>query len=439
MYELIRFVLFSAASLFYRFRKVGADIPQDGPLMVIANHPNALIDPIFITGVSKRRLRMMAKAPIFSMPILGSIARAMGCLPVHRAKDGADTKANLSLFEKVDTSLRAGEAALIFPEGISHHQPQLQALKTGAARMVLSAWAHGVTSLRILPVGLWFESKSVFRSDAAILIGQPFVPRIDLAPGADPLDPALVDNVTAQMEAALLHVTINTERHQDVPLLDMVATLWSMQAPTRAERLLRLSQGLRQRSIASPAIVDALRTHSEALLSRLHQHGLDVDDITDATLTSRQQTSSVLWFLVRETLVFVMALPMALLGSVAWAVPFWAVHLVDKAKATESDMHGTIKVLAGVVLFPLWWVVLVVLAGVFLSPWWALLLGLVLPGCGMTARHYRLARVRAWQQIRSAVTLWRQPQLRDALVADRDALLQAVEEVASSNEAPISS
>ncbi len=57
------------------FRRVEAAglerVPAEGPLLVVLNHPNALIDPLFILGLAPRPVAFLAKAPLFRMPVLG--------------------------------------------------------------------------------------------------------------------------------------------------------------------------------------------------------------------------------------------------------------------------------------------------------------------------------------------------------------------------------
>ena len=55
----------------------------------MGNHPNALIDPALLIAVSPRPLTLLAKAPLFRIPVLGALVRGLGALPVVRAQDGA--------------------------------------------------------------------------------------------------------------------------------------------------------------------------------------------------------------------------------------------------------------------------------------------------------------------------------------------------------------
>ena len=63
---------------------------------------------------------------------------------------------------------------LIFPEGITHDEPSLAPLKTGAARMALHARDAGdVDGLAVVPIGLTFERKDAPRTRVLVQIGEP--------------------------------------------------------------------------------------------------------------------------------------------------------------------------------------------------------------------------------------------------------------------------
>ncbi len=80
------------------FRRVvvtGAEnVPRTGPVMLLLNHPNSLVDPMCILGLAPRRVVFLAKEPLFHLPIIGTLTRAMGSIPVYRRMDGADTSQN---------------------------------------------------------------------------------------------------------------------------------------------------------------------------------------------------------------------------------------------------------------------------------------------------------------------------------------------------------
>jgi glycerol-3-phosphate O-acyltransferase / dihydroxyacetone phosphate acyltransferase len=122
----MRAVLVALCRLLLRvfFRRVevvgGERVPGDGPVMFTLNHPNGLIDPLFILCLSSRPVSFLAKAPLFRTPLVGWFVRTFECLPVYRKQDGNDPAKNREIIERSVELLRSGNAIAIFPEGTSH-------------------------------------------------------------------------------------------------------------------------------------------------------------------------------------------------------------------------------------------------------------------------------------------------------------------------------
>ena len=185
VYGVVRGVLSSALRLFYRIERAGPALPE-GPLLLVGNHPNALVDPGLMIAVSSRPLTFLAKEPIFRMPVLGALVRALGALPVVRAQDDPSRmRENVEALGAAARGLAGGRAIALFPEGRSHSEPSLGALKTGAARLALQA---GVP-VRLVPVGLTYAEKGRFRSAVRVEFG----PALEVSPG--PVGPGFFADV----------------------------------------------------------------------------------------------------------------------------------------------------------------------------------------------------------------------------------------------------
>src|SRR2546427_638345 len=173
--------------------------------MFVLNHPSGLIDPAFLLCLAPRRVSLLAKAPLFRMPVIGFFCRAFEAIPVHRRQDvGSDPSQNRETFDTARAVLARGAAIAIFPEGQSHSDPKLRPLKTGAARIAFGAAAGLAQSspMRIVPAGLYYRAKRTFRSAALLHFGEPFVVQpIALAPGEEP-PPGAVREVNAPIQPA---------------------------------------------------------------------------------------------------------------------------------------------------------------------------------------------------------------------------------------------
>ena len=134
------------AHVFYRVDVIGAP-PASGPLLLLPNHPNALLDPAIVIATAGRPVRFLAKSTLFRGGS-GLLMRAAGAIPVYRKQDAIQLRRNDETFAAVDAALARGEAICLFPEGISHSSGMLEPLRTGAARMALSA-AAACTARRV--------------------------------------------------------------------------------------------------------------------------------------------------------------------------------------------------------------------------------------------------------------------------------------------------
>src|SRR5256885_35362 len=132
---------FALRVFFRRVEVVGRErVPRRGACLFVLNHPNGLVDPAFLLCFAPRPVSFLAKSPLFRMPVVGFLVRALDSIPVYRKQDeGADTSRNRETFERAAELLRRGGTIAICPEGASHSEPYLLPLKTGAARIALGA------------------------------------------------------------------------------------------------------------------------------------------------------------------------------------------------------------------------------------------------------------------------------------------------------------
>ena len=115
MRRLIRVLLRVALRLYYRTIDVqGLDrLPAKGPVLLVANHPNSLIDPAVLVCVLPRPIAFGAKHTLFSNALLRPILEGFGAIPLVRASDDPKSMGkNLKAFERYDDLLQRGAIAL---------------------------------------------------------------------------------------------------------------------------------------------------------------------------------------------------------------------------------------------------------------------------------------------------------------------------------------
>lgn len=214
------------------FRRLEADgvekVPSNEPLIFVLNHPNGLIDPALVFVALPRPVSFLAKSTLFRVPLVGFFLRTVEALPLYRrvdagAKDQVAALAqNQRTFAACFQLLRQNRCIALFPEGVSHNSTRLLPLKTGAARIALGALAinkDNLIPLKILPVGLYYTSKTSFRSEALLRFGEPFeVAPVALDADGQPPREA-VRTLSEQIAEKLREVTLNVE---DADALEVV-------------------------------------------------------------------------------------------------------------------------------------------------------------------------------------------------------------------------
>src|SRR4051794_32569035 len=118
-----------ARTFFRRIEIVGWEKVPRGPVIFAVNHPNGLIDPLFLLSFVPRPISFLAKAPLFRYPLIGFVTRAFESIPVYRKQDNVKGT-NAETFTRARTLLARGGSIAIFPEGTTHSDPQLKELKT---------------------------------------------------------------------------------------------------------------------------------------------------------------------------------------------------------------------------------------------------------------------------------------------------------------------
>ena len=211
IYRLFRWFTGIALHWFYSsIEIIGRErIPANGPVILAASHHNALVDALIAGWIAPRRVTLTAKATLTDNVLLRWLFRLVGVVPLRRAKDetakteGAtpDVQRNASAFIYILDVLEKGGMILIFPEGISHSNPELAPLKTGASRIALEARdKRAVGNLQIIPLGLNFEDKGNPGTAVLAEVGEPI--------SLDSLGEITVDNLTALIAKRLAVVSL---------------------------------------------------------------------------------------------------------------------------------------------------------------------------------------------------------------------------------------
>lgn len=422
----------AAARVFHRVSLAGPPPPGTGPVLIVANHQNSLLDPALVQVAARRPVRFLAKAPLFTDPLVGPLVRGAGSIPVYRRMDGnVPEGANESMFREVHRRLAAGDAIGLFPEGISHGQPQLAPLRTGAARIALGARGAGIR-LPIVPVGIVLRDRGIFRSEVLLVSGPP-VEWADLAHRGEG-DAAAVRELTDRIAAALTALIVEYEEWAEQPQIALMDRVLQAAAPLAAragnaeraadarvarwQRLATAWGAHREQSPAAHALLDrAVRQHARRL---------SVLRLTPTDLVVPLDWLTALKWGARRIPLAVLGVLTALGLAIAW-IPYRLTGvIVSRRTGDGDDMTATVKAIGGAILFLVWTLLLTTAAG--LAGGWPVALAtlVVVPTLSLLALRTMERWMAAWRDTRRFVLLRRRRDRVAALLAEQERLADLI-------------
>ncbi len=389
-YPWIQLLLRAVVNLFFRRVEVGGshNVPLHSGGLVVSWHPNGLVDPGLILTQCPRPIVFGARHGLFRYPLVGSLLREVGTVPIYRASDMGKSSvqtrraANRKSLEALAERISAGSLSALFPEGVSHDQPDLQELKTGAARLYYRARQLGddANPPAIVPAGLYYDDKQMFRSSAMVAFHPPLKlpPQLDVTPTADvdsdevrELSRALTDHIEHTLRD-VVHATDSWELHD---LLHRTRRLVRAERAHRAgenpgkttigERVVGFAEvrdGYLDAQRREPAVARTLRTRVAAYDADLRSLGLEDYDLDEAPRLHSTRIAALLGLQILG--VFLLLPPLVFVGYLVNLPTAGLLIVVAKLTAKQPKDEATVKLMLGALLYPLTWIAVGIAAGV---------------------------------------------------------------------------
>ncbi|MGB6223048.1 YiiX/YebB-like N1pC/P60 family cysteine hydrolase [Haloferula sp.] len=371
-------------------RIIGRDhIPQSGPLLLVANHANSLFDPVLVGLTAKRRVCFLSKAPLFQSPFLARFMLWIGMIPVYRRQDDpGKAKCRLHSLAVAAESLSTGSAIGIFPEGKSHDQRTLTDIFGSAARLVQQAVDAGATDLKIVPVGINFYDKRLFRSAVWIEVGPAFDATSIIVGTQSIADErrALTAEIAKHLREAIIHLDDHKLEPflEDLEILDPATESPGMEKVFSLQQRKNVADGLNYFRKIQPSKVESVGRALVVHRLRLRDYELRVgSDILNVRGVRRLTT------LLRRSIWLTFGLIPVVSGVLQNILPLAVERLI--VRIIPQTGATTVALSRLVVAFPVfllwyaftWWL----MVGYFL-PWVAWFWVLLTPFAGLFALRY---------------------------------------------------
>ena len=423
IYRVLRVLFHVSLRGFFRNVVVegGANIPTSGPVLLVGNHTNAFVDPLVVLTSIDRRLTLTAKSTLTKSRFLSFLLRGFGVVLLHRRQDreeGARPEKNVGALGECVDILRAGGAVFVFPEGVSHSDPGMRPFKNGAARIVEGYLeADGAPPLSIVPVGLHFNKKDRWRSDAVALMG-PVVDARSLGGEAEDSD-ALTAALRQRVEA----VTANFGSTEERELVTQAGRLMEYRpegpepldrvrvfdAGTHVDLVHRLQFGAHRLRARDPALFESLTEESTAIANELRELGVEPHEVSLSMHIGR-----VALFILRELEILLVGAPLALAGAIVGFVPYQVTRRLVRLLSEDEDHPASNAVFLSIPIFLTWWL-MIGIAALFFGVGWFLVVTVGAPFTGLVYLGYRDRSGGMVRRVRSFLLWRREPDTRARL------------------------
>src|SRR4030067_1835637 len=155
LYSIAVFIISIFARLLFRLKVSGVEnIPLSGGVIIAANHFSYLDIPLLSYGLN-RTANFVGKKQLFTIPIVGTLLRLLGGIPIDREK------IDRSALREIMKKLNSGNVVVIYPEGTRSHDGRLQPGKPGGGFIFRMSGKKVVPTAilgtdKAMPSGSWF-------------------------------------------------------------------------------------------------------------------------------------------------------------------------------------------------------------------------------------------------------------------------------------------
>jgi glycerol-3-phosphate O-acyltransferase/dihydroxyacetone phosphate acyltransferase len=443
LYRACRLLLRSALSFYFaRIERFHLErVPETGPVLFASNHPNSLTDAFVIGASVRRKVNFVATVQLFRFAPLRWFLLRCGVIPINRVKDDPRAmRSVLSTFEACFKVLEKGEAIAIFPEGITHDDPQLKTVKTGAARMALELEHRhaGKLGLTIVPVGLSFSAKDKYRSAILLHFGTP-IHAADFLADYGEKKHQCIQALSSEIEARIQELMVHLEHLERARIVEAVKRLYldtlrlgntTIQTPVQP-----LSEELLLTQAIARAVDFSFENHPERATRfvrglRRYETLLGKLRLSEDLLVHFPERHSLLSRSAWWALGAVLFAPVAAYGWIHRLVPYLIVKLIiERAKKAPADKThvSTAALVSGLVVFTFFYALYATLVSVFFGWRPALIYAATLPIASLGAHYYLQHLNRFAAGVRVAGILLRAPSAARHVLARRAALIEQIE------------
>lgn len=359
LYRIIKIVVKLGMRLYYKEIKVKnvEALDHNGPIIVIANHPNTIMDAWLVSFVTKQPIYFMAKGTFFNSKLKMRFMRSLNLIPINRANESrTQGVSNEASFEECFKVLEEGRTLVIYPEGSSFLERQLRELKSGTARIALEAENrnNGQLNLKVVPMGLIYLQAEKFRSSVLVNIGKG-MSVVNYLEEFKANNSAAAKKLTEEFRSQLEKVLVTTQNKEQEALIDeLVVCMSSRYAGTNngvedsVQLMLKVRNQIEFYSLMEPWKIEEIQLLLRNINWRIEKMHIKAD-----FLDRRFRSVMFIRQIMMSIIIVLVGMPLFIAGFLFNFLPYKLTDLILPRMVESVEYHAAVAIIMGLLLYPL--------------------------------------------------------------------------------------
>ncbi|MBW7867404.1 MAG: 1-acyl-sn-glycerol-3-phosphate acyltransferase [Brumimicrobium sp.] len=399
IYRLLQIIINIGIHLYYREIRINnaknLELITKKPTIIIANHPNTIMDAFVIGTICKSPVYFMTKATVFTSPLKLRLLKSIKMIPINRnfekSTKGVDNRNSLSACFQL---LKEGKTLGIFPEGTSFQERVLRPLQTGTAKIALETeqqndWKLG---LQVITIGTYYAQPEKFRSDILINIDEP-IHIGDFQAKFEEDKKATVNELTEIFRKRLENVLVTTETKEDERLIEEIFQILNTRYISSEIK------GIQKEMNEMKDIKESFYLIKESFPERINEirrsvHTLNVRlgklKIAPDFLDRKFRTLLFLRQILFSSLFLLFMTPIALFGLIHNFFQYWLTDKIVLRISKDIEYYSSLAIVISAILYPIVYTSFILIISIWLPlHWWGTLIYIILmPTTGLFAFWY---------------------------------------------------
>lgn len=365
-------IIFGYRTFIGKYKQSGLSKQKlSSPVIFIANHQNAFIDPLSVMVDVYRHYEVgfMVRQDVFNNKIAAAFLRSIKLFPAYRIRDGfKNLNRNQKSFDYAHKRFLKGNGVIIFAEGSHAAEKKLRPLKKGPVRMAFDSLKRDYDDLdlKIIPVGINYSDATKFGSEVYVNFGDAIDPKDYFK--TDPKEETQAINaLNSVLQDELAKLMIDIKNLEDYDEIHYLKDLYLSE-----NRMLH--SDLREKFLAEQEAVKIATDYSNS--TSWKDTKKDVKEIM--TWLDQHQLRDYLLSLENKKLrggflnwiSLILLFPFALVGTI---INYWPAALSKHIASTKVKDPGFVSSFyfgLALILFSLWYFISTIVLCLTLPVWW---------------------------------------------------------------------